>query len=108
MVCKIRDDQAGAARAVVIDGIDAHAGAGNAIFAESNAGGNGALFEGAVLFVQVELVGLRIVGDQDVGPSVFVVVENGDTESLRRWIVKPGFLRRVFELAAAEVMPEAG
>ena len=78
LVGKIRNDQAGAARAVVIDGINAHAGAGNAIFAEGDAGGNRALFEGSVLLIQVELVGLRVVRDQDVRPSIVVVIENRD------------------------------
>ncbi len=49
LVCKICNHQAGAARPVVIHGVDAHAGAGNAVFAEGNAGGNGALLEGPVL-----------------------------------------------------------
>src|SRR5258708_37635125 len=82
LVGKICNDQAGAAGAVVIGGIDAHASAGNAVFAEGDARGNSALFEGAVLLIQVELVGLRVVGDQDVGPSVVVVVEDRDTETL--------------------------
>jgi len=82
LVGKICNDQAGAAGAVIIGGINAHAGAGNTVFAEGNAGGNGALFERAVLFIEVELVGLRVVGDQEVGPSIVVVVENGNAETL--------------------------
>src|ERR1700676_823154 len=107
LVCKICNDEAGAAGTVIIHSINAHAGAGHAIFAERDASRNGTLFEGAILFIQVELVGLRVVGDQDVGPSVVVVVENGDAESLRRRIVKARFLGGVFKLAVAQVMPEA-
>ena len=81
LVGEIGDDQAGAAGAVVIGGVDAHAGARDAIFAEGDSGGNSALFEGAVLLIQVKLVGLRVVGDQDVGPSIVVVIENGDAQA---------------------------
>ena len=69
--------------------------------------GTARLLESAVLFIQVELVRLRVVGDQDVGPSIIVVIENGDAKTLGRWIVESGFLRGIFEFAIAEVVPEA-
>ena len=43
---------------------------------------------------------------QNIGPAVAVVIENGDAEAFRSRIVEPGFLRGVFELAVAEVVPQ--
>src|SRR5580658_3643174 len=107
LVRKISNDQAGAAGAVVIRSVNAHTGARHTIFAEPDAGRNRALFKRAVLLIHIKFVGLRVVRDQDVGPSIVVVIENGDAESLRSRIVKASLLRGVFELAVAEVMPEA-
>ena len=71
LVGKICDDHARPAGAIVIRGIDAHAGAGHSIFAERDARRHGALFEGAVLLIHVQLVRLRIVGDRMSGqPSL--------------------------------------
>src|SRR4029077_19751464 len=63
LVGKVADDDAGVAATVVVGGVDAHAGARNSIFAESYAGRHTAFLEGAVFLVEVELVGLGIVGD---------------------------------------------
>ena len=49
------------------------------------------LFKRAVVLVEVEFVRLRVVGDQDVGPAVGVVVENRDTEALRGVVVESAF-----------------
>src|SRR2546423_358377 len=95
------------AAAVVVGGVGAHAGAGNTILAEADPGGHAALFEAAVLFIQVELVGLSVIGDDNVGPAVFVVIQNRDSEAFRSWISQASFLRRVFKAAIAEVVPEA-
>src|ERR1700751_109304 len=70
LVGKIGDDDTGMTGAVVIGGIDTHSSPGHAIFAESDARRNAALFKGSVLFIQVKLVGLRVVGQQNVGPAV--------------------------------------
>src|SRR5580698_1481204 len=107
LIRKIRNNQTGAAGAVIIRRVNPHASARDTVFAEPDAGGNGALFERSVFLIEVKLIGLRVVGDQDVRPSVVVVIENRDAQSLRRRIVKPGLLRGVFELAVAQVMPEA-
>ncbi len=95
------------AGAVVVGGVDTHAGAGHAVFTEGDAGGDSLLLEGAVLLVQVELVGLGVVGEENVGPAIVVVVEDGDAEAFGSGVKEAGFLGGIFELAAAQVVPEA-
>ena len=77
-VVEIGDGYAGKTGAVEIGGIDAHACAGFAFFAEGDAGFDGDIFERAVALIAVELVGLRVVGDEKVGPAVAIVVEHGN------------------------------
>ena len=96
----------GPAGAVVVGGVDAHAGARHARFVERHACSDGDVGEGAVLLVLVEAVRLRVVGDEQVEPAVAVVIEERDAERLRGRVVETGFLRRVLELAAAGVAIE--
>ncbi len=81
LIGEVADDDAGVAAAIVIGGVHAHAGASHAIFAESYTRRNAALFERSVFLVQVKLVGLGVVGNQNIGPAVAVVIENGDAEA---------------------------
>ena len=76
---------------VVIGRVHAHAGARDAIFAEGDSRGNGFLLKCPVLFVEIKLVGLSVVGNEDIGPAVAVVVQNGDSQTLGSWIVESGF-----------------
>ena len=57
--------------------------------------------------VDVELVGLRVVGDHQVGPAIAVHVEHRHAERLGRVVEQPGLCRSVFKLAIAEVVPQA-
>ena len=95
------------AAAIVVGSVSAHAGAGNAIFAEADTGSHAAFFERAVLFIHVKFVGLRVVGDDDVRPAVVVVIENCNSEALGRRIAQACFLRRIFKFAVAKVVPQA-
>src|SRR4051812_24804126 len=91
---------------IVISRIDAHAGARNAILAEGNARRNSLLLKGSIVFVEVELVRLGVVGEKNIGPAVTVVIKNREAQALGSVIEKVRFLRRVFELAVAQVVPK--
>src|SRR6266568_9368595 len=106
LIGKVSNDQACTAGAVVVGSINAHAGASDTIFAEGDASGNSFFFKGSIVFVQIELVGLGIVGEHDVGPAVAVVIENGDAKSLRSVVKKVSFLSGVFKLSVAEIVPQ--
>ncbi len=107
LVGEVGDDQADAAGVVIVGGVNAHAGAGDTVFAESHAGRNGFFFERAIVFIQIKLIGLSVIGEDDVGPAVVVVIENGDTQALRRWIIEMCFLCSVFKFAVAEIVPQS-
>src|SRR5260370_42037054 len=61
----------------------------------------------SIVVVQVKLVRLGIVGDQEIGPAVVIVVKPGDAKSFGGRVVEAGFLRHIFKLAIAKVVPEA-
>src|SRR5207253_10967720 len=73
---------------------------------ECDAGGHRLFFEGSVTFIEIKLVGLGVVGEQDVGPAIVVVVENSDSQALGRRLVKSRLLRHIGKLAAALVVPK--
>ena len=94
------------AGAVVVGGVDAHAGARDARFVERDARGDADVGERAVLLVLVEPVRLRVVGDEQVEPAVAVVIEQRDAERLRGRVVETRLLRHVLERAVAGVAIE--
>ena len=61
---------------VVADG-DAHGGGLAAVLVEGVTGGVAGVFEGAVAFVDVEIVGGGVVADEEVGLAVVVDVDEG-------------------------------
>src|SRR3954470_2120190 len=91
---------------IVISGIDSHAGSRNAIFAERDTRGNGLLLKGSIVFVEVELIRLGIVGEKNIRPAVTIVIEDCEAQALGSVIEKVRFLGRIFELAVAQVVPK--
>ena len=83
--------------------IDAHAGARLAVGAERQPGFDGDVLERAVAQVAIELVRLRVVGDEQIGPAVLVVVEHRDAERFRAGVEDAARRRDVFEGAVAAV-----
>ena len=78
LIGKVADDDTGMTGAIVIGRVHAHAGPRHAVFTECDAGGDAALFKRSLLLIEIKLVGLRVIGNQNVGPAVAVVVENCD------------------------------
>src|SRR4051794_10656365 len=91
---------------IVISRINSHAGSRNAIFAERDTRGNGLLLKGSIVFVEVELVRLGIVGEKNIGPAVTVIIEDCEAKALGSVIEEVGLLSGVFELAIAQVVPK--
>jgi hypothetical protein len=92
---------------IVVGGVNAHAGAGYAVFTEGDSSDDGFFGESAVAIVAIELVGLGVVGEEEIGPAVIVVVNDGDTESFGGGIAEAGFVGDVLEGAVAAIVPEA-
>ena len=90
LVGEVADEQVRAARSIVVGGVGAHRAARDAVLRERHAGRNALLGERAVAVVSIELVRLRVVGDEEVGPAVAVVVDHGDAQRLARGIADAG------------------
>jgi len=71
-VVEIGDDDAGLAGVVEIGAIDAHAGAGFAFIAEGEAHFDGDILEFSVAEIAIKLVGLGVVGDEEIRPAVLI------------------------------------
>ena len=63
LVGEVGDDDAGMAGAVVVAGINPHAGTRHAVFTEGDSGRDRPLLKCAILLVQIKLVGLSVVGE---------------------------------------------
>src|SRR5580704_19138270 len=75
LVRKISDQQARKARAVEVGRVCAHAGPHSARVAEGDSDVHANVGEGAVVIVVVELVGLGVIRNEEVHPTVVVIVE---------------------------------
>src|SRR5215468_6647950 len=108
LVGEIRDDDAWASRPIIVPGIHSHACTCNAIFTEGDPCLHTLFRKGTVVVVDVELVGLRIVGQQQVGPAISIGIKRCYAQSFGSWIIQSGFTGHIFKLAAALVVPEPG
>ena len=102
-VVEVGDGDAFGAGVVEIGRVDSHSGARLAILAESHAGAHRHVFKRAVAQVAVELVGLRVVGDQHVQPAVAVVIHQRHAQRFRGAIEDAALGGDVFEGAVAAV-----
>src|ERR1700676_1491326 len=82
LLLEVRDEKAEAAAVVVIAPIDAHVAEFQAVATEGYAGKHAHVGEGAVVIVVVEIVGDGIVGDEEIGPTVVVIVHPHDPEAV--------------------------
>src|SRR5205807_7579457 len=105
LVSEVGDDDAWTSGMVIISGIYSHSGARNAIFTESDPRLHAFFSECAIAVVHEELVGLCIVGQQQIWPAIIVVIENRDAKRFGSSIVEAGFFGYIFELAIAKVVP---
>ncbi len=103
-IVEVRDGDARAARVGEIGGIDAHAGTSFAVGAEGDARVHGDFFEGTVTVVAIKLVGLRVVRDDEVGPAVLIVVEEGDAQRFRTAVEDSAGRCDVFESSVAAIV----
>ena len=103
-MAKFADQQALPAGYIVVGGVCAHAGARLACVAVGDARGESALGKRSIVVVAVKLVGLRIVGHEQVEPAVIVKVEQGDAERFAGGIVEAGFAGDIFESAIAQIV----
>ena len=79
-IIEIRDGNTGCAGVIEIGDVDSHSRPSLAIVGKSHPGFHGDVFKASVTQIAIELVGLGIVGDEQIGPTVMIVVEHGHTQ----------------------------
>ena len=75
-------EKAEAAAMVVIAPINAHISKFHALAAQSHAGEQTYLFERSVVFIVVEIIWYGIVGHQQIGPAVVIIVYPHDAQAI--------------------------
>ena len=70
---------------VDIGGIDPHAGIGGPAFVQHQPRLRPEFAKRAIALIDKEQTGREIVGHQDIGPAVMVVIDDGDAEHARLW-----------------------
>jgi hypothetical protein len=75
LVVEVCNGHARSAGVHEIGNIHAHAGAGFALGAKSQSNLDGCIFERSVVLVAIQLVGLSVVRDQQIGPAILLVIE---------------------------------
>src|SRR5260221_2492263 len=82
-VVEIGDGDSGTAGIFKVSDIDAHTCTGFAVGTERESGFDGCVFEFSVAKIAIELVGLRVIGDEKIGPAVLIKVEHGNANRFR-------------------------
>src|SRR5258705_5014948 len=90
-------------RADQVAGISAHARARCACFAKGHAGGHRLICKSTVAVILVELIWLSVVGNEEIHPTIAVVVDQCDPDRFARGIVESSALCDGFKTAATPV-----
>src|SRR5271168_456107 len=103
----MRDEIAETAGMIVIGEVDAHGAEALAIAAEGYAGKQADVGERAVVIVVIEVAGDGVVGDEEIGPAIVVVVGPHRAEAVvADVVVDAGFGADFFERAVAAIVVE--
>src|SRR5262249_3120840 len=100
---KIANGDAELVVVVHIGGIDTHAGIGAPAFIQHQPRLRSKFAKCAMALIDKEQTGREIIGHQDIGPAVIVVIDNGDAEHTRLWRHDAGPYADVLEAPVAEV-----
>src|SRR5262249_53864752 len=94
---KIANRDAGLRVVVAIGGIDTHPGIGYPAFIQHQPRLGSDLAKRTIALIGKEQTGRKIVGYQDIGPAVIVVIDDGDAEYARLWCHDAGPRANVLE-----------
>src|SRR5258706_4810671 len=82
LLLKVRDEEAKTAAMVVIAPIDSHIPELHAFAAKGHATEHANVGECPIMVVVVEIVGDGIVGDEEIGPAIVVVIHPHDSKAV--------------------------
>src|SRR5229473_1171248 len=104
---KMRDEEAEPSAVVEIGEIHAHVAEFHAFAAERQAGEHADVRKGAVVIVVVEVVGNGIIGDEQVRPTIIIVVRPHHTQAvIADFVANASFCRDFFKSAVATIVIE--
>src|SRR6266481_2076063 len=103
LVVEISDGDAGAAGIFEVTDIHAHAGTRFAVGAEGQTRFDSYVFEFSVAQIAIQLVGLSVIGDEEIGPAVLIEIQHSHTERLGTGIKNSAGGSDVFEGAVATI-----
>src|SRR6266404_6147147 len=107
LVGKFGDEHREASAVIVIAPGHAHGAERLPFTIQRDAADHGLVRERAVAIVVIEMIGSGVIGDEQIGPAVNVVVAPGRAQSVILFgIVNAGFLRDLFKGAVAAVVIE--
>src|SRR6266478_6436112 len=107
LLLKVRDEEAETAAMVVIAPVNAHVAQFHAFAAEGYAAEHSHVGERSVVIVVIEIVGDGVVGDEEIGPSVVVVIHPHDAQAVvADLIVDAGFDGNFFKGSVTAIVIE--
>jgi hypothetical protein len=103
LVIEIGYYQAWHARVVIVARVHAHTRPRLSILAERQPRVHRNLVKRSVARIAVELIGLRVIGDKQVGPAIQVIVEHRHPQRLRAGVEQSRLGCDILESAAAQI-----
>src|SRR5204862_610950 len=96
----------GSARTIISGSIHTHRSTRTAILSISDAGLHALLGKSTVAVVFVQLARLSVVRNENVLPSIAVMIEHHDSQRFAGVVPQTGFLGNVFKFSATEIPVE--
>src|SRR5580658_8271450 len=106
LVVEVRDSHAGCAGIFEIGNVHAHTRASLALAAEGESSFYRGVFERAVALIAIELVGLGVVGDEQIRPAVVILIEKRNPQRFGAAVENSTYGRHVLEGSIAAVVKQ--
>ena len=106
LIREVGDHYTRISRPVVVRRVHAHSGTCNPLFAEGDAGQNAAFSKAALSVVDVQPIGLCVVGEKDIRPEILICVKHGNAQRFGCIVQQTGCPCCIFECPVATVPPK--
>src|SRR4029078_5611086 len=101
LIIEVGDCNTSATGVFEVSDINPHTGSSFTLGAERNAGLDRDVLERAVVVIAIELVRLRVIRDQQIGPAVLIVINQRYSWRFRAAVKNPAAGSHVFKSAIA-------
>src|ERR1700722_5584050 len=106
LVIEVCDRDTGRTGIIEVRYVDSHARAGFSFSTERKPSFHRGIFECAIALIAIKLVGLSVIGHEQIGPAVIVVLEQCYSQRFGAAVENSARRRHIFERAIAAVMKE--